>query len=60
MLQKCNYNVQEYWPFAASWKSSPNLKHCKEIYFRGKHYVLFMSCDKKCFHVFVFFIFMYF
>jgi hypothetical protein len=33
MLQKCNYNVQEYWPFLASCKSSPNLEHCKEIYF---------------------------
>jgi hypothetical protein len=33
MIQKYNYNVQEYRPFMASCKSSPNLKHCKEIYF---------------------------
>jgi len=33
VLQKYNYNVQEYWPFVASCKSSPNIKHCKEIYF---------------------------
>lgn len=37
-----NFNVREYWPLAASCKSSPNLKHCKEIYFRGN--VMFSPC----------------